>query len=231
MQSASPPRGKTPIIHGRHPYRYLSLDRDKSGYWGESKAFRLFVWGAMSSVVREFVNEETGAKDGLELDRCTILRYRTKVMRYLIRRLSRASQDVDDLVQEIYLELLRRDTRKEVRNPLAFIYGVAAHVLADHRTDAAHEHERFVSEEDAGAAWGEFPSDALTDRLEDFVSIQQQIQTALDQLPPMQAAVLVLHKRDGLSYEEVAEKLGLKVDTVHKYLTQARLKIRMKGRE
>jgi RNA polymerase sigma factor (sigma-70 family) len=68
----------------------------------------------------------------------------------------------------------------------------------------------------------------LTDRLEDFVSIQQQIEAALAKLPPMQAAVLVLHKRDGLSYEEVAQKLGLKVETVHKYLTQARLKIRMK---
>ena len=185
----------------------------------------------MNSVVRELVGEEPGSGDGLEFDRCTILRYRTKVMQYLMRRLSGASQDIDDLAQEIYLQLLRRDGSKEVRNPLAFIYGVAAHVLADHRAGAAHKSERFVSEEDAGSAWSEFPSDALADRPEDFLALQQQIQSALQQLPPMQAAVLVLHKRDGLSYEEVAEKLGLKVDTVHKYLTQARLKIRMRRGE
>lgn len=183
----------------------------------------------MSSVIRELVVDEPGSKESLALDRSTLLSYRTKVMRYLLRRLSGASQEVDDLVQEVYLQLLRRDNQKEIKNPLAFIYGVAAHVLADHRAGVAHKYKRFVSEEDAGEAWTECPSDALVDRLEDFVSIQQQIQAALVKLPPMQAAVLLLHKRDGMSYEEVGQKLGLKVETVHKYLTQARLKIRMKA--
>jgi len=181
----------------------------------------------MNSVIRKLM-VEPGSQDSPALDRSTLLRYRTKVMRYLLRRLSSTSQDADDLVQEVYLQLLRRDSQTEIKNPLAFIYGVAAHVLADHHAGAAHEQKRFVSEEEAGEAWTECASDALTDRLEDFVSIQQQIEAALAKLPPMQAAVLVLHKRDGLSYEEVAQKLGLKVETVHKYLTQARLKIRMK---
>jgi RNA polymerase sigma-19 factor, ECF subfamily len=182
----------------------------------------------MNSVVRKLVMDP-GPQDRPALDRSTLLRYRTKVMRYLLRRLSTSWQDADDLAQEVYLQLLRRESHSEIRNPLAFIYGVAAHVLADHRADTEHQHRQLISEEDAGEAWTECASDALTDRLEDFVSIQQQIQAALATLPPMQAAVLVLHKRDGMSYEEVAQKLGLKVDTVHKYLTLARLKIRMKA--
>lgn len=149
----------------------------------------------MNSVIRELA-VEPGCEASPTLDRRTLLRSRTKVMRYLLRRLSSASRDADDLAQEVYLQLLRRDSQSEIKNPLAFIYGVAAHVLADHRTDRAHEQRRLVSEKDAGDAWTECASDALTDRLEDFVSIHQQIQAALATLPPMQAAVLVLHKRE-----------------------------------
>jgi RNA polymerase sigma-70 factor (ECF subfamily) len=58
------------------------------------------------------------------------------------------------------------------------------------------------------------------------LNLQQQIDRALAQLPPTHAAVLLCHKRDGLSDEEVAEKLGLSIHTVEKYVTQAKSKIR-----
>jgi RNA polymerase sigma-19 factor, ECF subfamily len=63
--------------------------------------------------------------------------------------------------------------------------------------------------------------------LADRLNLQQQLERALSQLPSTHAAVLLAHKRDGLSYEEVAAKLNLSVHTVEKYVTQAKARIRL----
>lgn len=47
--------------------------------------------------------------------------------------------------------------------------------------------------------------------LADPVNLQQQLDRVVRQLRPILAAVLLAHKRDGLSYEQVAVKLGLSV--------------------
>ena len=52
------------------------------------------------------------------------------------------------------------------------------------------------------------------------------IDNALKQLPPTHQAVLILVKRDGLSYQEAAEKTGLSVHTIEKYLVEGRARLR-----
>lgn len=152
-----------------------------------------------------------------------VAHYTKELHRYLARRL-RNPQDVDDLAQEVYLRLLRMDETKCVRQPLAYLYGVAAHVVADFwiengRTQTNIENESVEELEDDSSA-------ALPDDLAERLNLQQQLERAIAKLPPLQAAILVLHKRDGFSYEEVAAKLGISVHTVEKYLTKARAQIR-----
>ena len=150
--------------------------------------------------------------------------YTRELHRYLLRRLRRP-EDVDDLAQEVYLRLLRMDQDKCVRKPLNFLYGIASHVVADfHRArartvptvDASDEREESNESNPA-------PSDELAERL----NLQQQLQRALAQLPPTHAAVLLAHKRDGLSYEEVARELKLSVHTVAIYIKEAKARIRL----
>ena len=43
----------------------------------------------------------------------------------------------------------------------------------------------------------------------------------LHRLPPAHRNVLVLRKRDGMSYQEIAAELNISVHTVKKYLFQA----------
>ena len=154
-----------------------------------------------------------------------VRRYAAHVRRYIDRRL-RNPQDLDDLAQEVYLRLLRvDDSTVRVREPLAFVYEIAARVLADHfRRNPAR---RFQSTGEATMHLG-IASEALGDRLEESLSVRQQLERALAEVSPVHAAVLVLHNRDGLSHEEVAVELDLSVHTVRKYLTEARAQIRMK---
>lgn len=153
----------------------------------------------------------------------TFGRYRRELHRYLMKRLRRP-QDVDDLAQEVYLRLLTLDDEKTVHKPLAYLYGVASHVLADHMFDMKQRSHIDWSEDVDD--WYDTPACVLPDDMADRLNLQQQIDRAIAQLPPTHAAVLLAHKRDGLSYEECAEKLGLSIHTVEKYVTMAKAKIR-----
>lgn len=154
----------------------------------------------------------------------TFGRYTRELHRYLMRRV-RQPQDVDDLAQEVYLRLIRVDDAKCVHKPLAYLYGVAAHVLADFRIEVETERE-VIDHHEVVEEWYDTPSCVLPDDIGDRLNLQQQIDKAMAQLPPTHAAVLLLHKREGLSYEEVAEQLGLSIHTVEKYVTQAKARIR-----
>ncbi len=153
-------------------------------------------------------------------------RYARQLRHYLRRRSGRA-QDVDDLAQEVYLRLLRIDPATRVMKPLAFVYGVAARVVADHKSRSSQTEEVVVSADEVLGDWLKHPSEAPDARLEEQLAMRQQLERALTALPPLHAAILVLHKRDGLSYEEVARQLGVSLHTVHKYLTESRAQLRM----
>ena len=152
-------------------------------------------------------------------------RYARQLRGYLSRRLRQPS-DIDDLAQEVYLRLLQTEPR-EIKKPLSFVLGVAAHVVADHWSAETKTRSRFPSAGDVYEICGDLASEALGDRLEDWLSVRQQVDEALSKLSPMHAAILILHKRDGLSYEEVAQRLELSVHTVHSYLRAARAQVRM----
>lgn len=155
----------------------------------------------------------------------TFGRYRRELHRYLMRRL-RQPQDVDDLAQEVYIRLIRLDDEKCVLKPLAYLYGIASHVLADYRIEVEQERECITVDSEAVDEWTDTPSCVLPDDLAERLNLQQQIDKAIAQLPPTHAAVILAHKRDGMSYDEVAEKLGLSRHTVEKYVTQSKARIR-----
>lgn len=150
-----------------------------------------------------------------------LLDYDRQLQRYLAHRLSRP-QDAEDLAQEVYLRLLRVDQSK-LRKPLAYIYGIASHVVADFTNDARHTRE-LLREDQEGQL--DESAEVLPDDLADRLNLQQQLERALARLPRMHALVLLAHKHRGLSYEEVAAELGLSIHTVEKYITQAKARIR-----
>ena len=106
-----------------------------------------------------------------------------------------------------------------MRRPQAYLYRIAANLvyeykLRERRRDVACDPE--VLEELAERAtevWG----DGADERL----STDQQLDRLLRKLPPTYRAVLILQKRDGMSYAEIATTLGLSVHTVQKYLFRA----------
>ncbi|HEX2492338.1 MAG TPA: sigma factor-like helix-turn-helix DNA-binding protein, partial [Steroidobacter sp.] len=52
------------------------------------------------------------------------------------------------------------------------------------------------------------------------------VESAVAQLPNVHACALIAHKREGLSYDALSEKLRLSASTIEKYVSQARALIR-----
>ena len=57
---------------------------------------------------------------------------------------------------------------------------------------------------------------------------EARLWTAIDSLPEKCREVFILSKRDGLKYEEIAEELGLSVNTVRNQISKA-LKVLKEG--
>ena len=124
-----------------------------------------------------------------------VQRYGAAVRRYFDRRLSRI-QDTEDLAQEVYLRLLRIDQGTKVQKPLQFVYGMARHVLLDHRAERV-EKEDFLRAAGEALNWNECPSEVLADRPEDQAIVEQQLREIMGMLPPLYVSILLLHDRDG----------------------------------
>ena len=145
---------------------------------------------------------------------------------YLARRL-RNKSDIEDVLQDVMVRLLRvRDEQEEaIESPGAYIHGVASHVLCDHAIDDAYREKNEGHSRDEDENEGN-TEDRTEDDIEKRAILQQEINYLFSQLPPKHAEVLWLHKAEGYSYDEVATKLNLSRHTVEKYVTQAKQKLR-----
>src|SRR5688572_29318763 len=76
--------------------------------------------------------------------------------RFLRRRIP-ATQDANDLVQEVFLRVLRLQHSELVRKPQAYVYGIASHVVHEFRMRA--QHERVTYDSAAAEHLAEHPSE------------------------------------------------------------------------
>jgi RNA polymerase sigma factor (sigma-70 family) len=146
------------------------------------------------------------------------------LQRFLLRRV-RDRNDADDLSQEVFARLMRVENVELIRNPLAYLLGIASHVVREFRQ--RKQHVIFDSDmADSLCENAELVPRGIANNSEQ-VELQNWLDDALKQLPATHQAVLLLVKRDGHSYEEAAAKTGLSVHTIEKYLVEARARLRV----
>lgn len=145
-----------------------------------------------------------------------------RLRRFLATRLQRSRQDIPDLVQEVYMRLLRVERPDGIRNPEAYLFTIANHVLYQHALKRVAAHETAdLNDLDPAQSWESDPASQ--------VELQQRLQEtdrALSQLSQNARAALILYRRDGYSLEEVATRLGVSIAMVKKYLVKAVLHCR-----
>ena len=135
--------------------------------------------------------------------------------------------DVEDLAQEVFLRILRIGCHHEqIRSSESYLYGVALNVLHRHlsqRSAAPEPVEISALAEEMETA----PNADPVVQAEMHQQLQG-LQGALRQLPEKAQAVLLLHRRDGYSLEEIATQLGFSRANAAKYLSKALLHCRQR---
>jgi RNA polymerase sigma factor (sigma-70 family) len=151
-------------------------------------------------------------------------KYAPELHRYIERRMRRHGV-AQDLTQDIFERFLQVENADAVRNPQAYLFGIASHVVRE----ALFREDRglVIYDSDAVEEAGQHLDHALPDDIAQRLGLQSDLKRALAELPPMHRAVLLLVKRDGLSYEEAARKTQLNVSTVKTYVFEARAKVKL----
>ncbi len=148
----------------------------------------------------------------------------TQLRRFLLRRVRNVA-DVPDMIQEVYLRMLRIQNVDSVRSPEAYLFTVARHVVQQHTlaqsaTPPSSELARMLN--DRG---GETHGDpALEVGAHECL---EQLQSALDRLSPKVRATFLLSRRDGLTFDEIAVQLGTTRHMAKKYLMKGLTKLRI----
>ena len=137
------------------------------------------------------------------------------LVRFLARRV-RAGVDARDLAQEAYVRLLRLDRKDLIREPLAYVYRVASNLLHEFELKRRADLEVARRLTDEQTIHGE---PVVLENEAEAQALGEQMNRVLQELTPKCRAVLLLHRRDGMTYDEIAEQLGISSSMVKKYLS------------
>ncbi len=144
--------------------------------------------------------------------------YTPTLLRYLTSRVGSESE-ARDLAQEAYLRLTRVADGDLIRHPEAYVFRIAANLANEFLLKRRKANET-VELDTVLETGGDGDAAAFEKHLE-ARSALRQLETILNDLPPLYRAVLLLRRRDGLSHAEIARELNISPHTVHRYLTRA----------
>ncbi|MES1174632.1 MAG: RNA polymerase sigma factor [Myxococcales bacterium] len=135
----------------------------------------------------------------------------------VLKRLGVAERDLEDLCQQVFLQVHGQLHTFDGRRPLRpWLFSFAYHAASNYRALARHRVElSIVAPEQADAAPG--ADEQLITRQE-----LELVELALTRVALERRAVLLLHEVEGYSIPEVAETLGIPLNTAYSRLRLAR---------
>jgi RNA polymerase sigma-70 factor (ECF subfamily) len=197
------------------------------------KPVRAFTWSDAGSTDWDLV-QQCSAGDEVACTRL-VNDYQRMVFQLGIHLLGDA-QEAMDLSQEVFLRVFRTLSQFRGQSSLrTWIYRIALNQASNRqrwwrRRFKSHQ----VALDEHVASHGDLSesrSYALPDQVLQQNETADRVWRALAGLPFDQRAAIVLREIDGLSYDEIAESLGIAVGTVKSRLARARLNLRGALRE
>lgn len=147
---------------------------------------------------------------------------RERLVRFFISR-TRDPHEAEDIVQEIYVRL-QGSPAGPIADPLGYMHRIGLNLVVDRVRERERRTRR---EQDWGEATtsrvGEDLVDESPSQIEQLLSRErhQRFADALASIPPGAARVFRMHRIEGLSHKEVAERLGISTKGVEKHMTTA----------
>lgn len=173
-----------------------------------------------NSVGVSFPSSETACDEGfVGLTR----RLRGPLFQFFLRR-SGSPADAEEMVQDLFVRLLRRADLLSLENVDGYVFEAAANMARDRgRYEQARGQGRHVGIDDL-VAQSEAPG------AEQIVAGKQRLKKmlkALNALPPRARQVVILRRFENLTYLQIAARLGISVSAVEKHMARAMAALRL----
>jgi RNA polymerase sigma-70 factor (ECF subfamily) len=151
-------------------------------------------------------------------------RHATVLHRYLVRRIG--PDEAEGMVSDVFRIAFERRSSYDPDRPNArpWLYGIATNLLAKHRRSEArriHAVARLAAQRVPPPDLAETVTAAI-----DASDLWPRVAEAVTSLPEPERDALILHIWESLSYEEVADALGVPIGTVRSRLNRARTRLR-----
>lgn len=164
--------------------------------------------------------EECEEGDGARW-RSTVRQYTAPLRGFFIKRV-RNPADVDDLVQEVFLQLIQRDRNKSgeaIEHMEQYTFQAAANVLRDRsRRDLVRHRSAHESFDEGVHA---LSTEITPERIVIGEEGMARVEVALRQLPDRTRDVFMLRWTDKLSFPEIAEVLGMSSRGAQRHMAAA----------
>jgi RNA polymerase sigma factor (sigma-70 family) len=140
-------------------------------------------------------------------------------MRAFFGKRLRRQPEVAELVQEVYLRMLRVRDIDLIQNPEAYLYTVASNLAKEHAMQARGFQQPLELEDPSvQAQLAELPT--FGHDIDTAVRVKR-LREVLRQLSPKCQAAVVMHYWHDMTYEAIADRLEISAHMVKKYLSQA----------
>ena len=153
-------------------------------------------------------------------------RWRKPIRSWFSSRDAAPKTGVDDLAQEVFHRLLRYGDDIAVENPQGYLFRIAANVANEWRDRLR---PRASNDRTDGTWLEQLQIDPIEqpDTASFQARVSKQMQAAVNTLPKHQRDVLLLHVNEGLTYKQIADRLGITYRVVLRDLTRAYGALRM----
>jgi RNA polymerase sigma-70 factor, ECF subfamily len=139
-----------------------------------------------------------------------------------LRRLGVADAGLEDAVQDVFVVVHRRMAEFEGRSSMkTWIFGILYRVASDHRRLARRKGDH----DPLSPALAD--PQPLPDAVLEVGEALRALDAALARIDPLRRAVLVMSDIEGLTAPEIAEALGIKLNTVYSRLRVARQELEL----
>ena len=131
--------------------------------------------------------------------------------------------EVDDVVQESFLRILKMRRRGGIKSPKATLFTIARNLRNDHfRNKYKQNNQSLVESDNSRVLDTKEPIHATVSRAEEYEILKDAIRS----LPKRCQMIFVYHHYDRLSHKQIADRMQITVNTVQAQLTLGRIKCR-----
>ncbi|MBN9081458.1 MAG: RNA polymerase subunit sigma-70 [Rhizobiales bacterium 62-17] len=139
-------------------------------------------------------------------------------LRQLVRRFVDNRATADDLVQQAFEKLLRVADARSIDNCPAYLTCTVRNLALNHLRDQARHAEVVVADIELHGMADASPSPETTAI---YRCELRRVLAAVAALPPRRREAFVLNKFEGMSYDEIAARLGISRNTVISHIVIA----------